>query len=161
MSRRNTDTIRRFYDDLWNRWDLGLADEIVAPDVRFRGSLGTTLQGREAFKGYVERVRAAFPDWHNQIDELIDAGDTVVARITCSGTHEGELFDVAPTGRRVSYVAVGIFRLAGGRIEEAWVVGDTQEIWRALGSPGPRGEAGPGAPAAPGPGWDGLSGRGR
>lgn len=133
MSERNTATIRRFYEELWNRWDLGLADEIVAPDVRFRGSLGTTLQGREAFKGYVERVRAAFPDWHNQIDELIDAGDRVVARITCSGTHQGELFDVAPTGRRVGYVAVGIFRLTGGTIEEAWVVGDTQEMWRALG----------------------------
>jgi steroid delta-isomerase-like uncharacterized protein len=133
VSKSNAATIRRFYYELWNRWDLALADEIVAPDLRFRGSLGTTLEGREAFKRYVERVRAAFPDWHNEIDELIPADDKVVARITCGGTHEGELFDVAPTGRRVSYVAVGIFRLAGGKIEEAWVVGDTQEIWRALG----------------------------
>jgi steroid delta-isomerase-like uncharacterized protein len=133
VSERNTDTIRRFYDELWNRWDLGLADEIVAPDVRFRGSLGTTLQGREAFRGYVERVRAAFPDWHNQIDELIDAGDRVVARMTYSGTHQGQLFDVGPTGRRVSYVGVAIFRLRNGTIEEAWVVGDTQELWRGLG----------------------------
>lgn len=133
MSERNKATIRRFFHDLWNEWDLAVAGEIVAPDVRFRGSLGATLQGREAFKGYVEQVRAAFPDWHNQIDELIDAGDKVVARMTYSGTHRGELFGVAPTGRPVSYVGVAIFRLAEGKIVEGWVVGDTQELWRALG----------------------------
>jgi steroid delta-isomerase-like uncharacterized protein len=157
VSERNAAMVRRFYDELWNRWELWLADEIVASEVRFRGSLGTTLAGREQFKGYVEQVRAAFPDWHNKVDELIDAGNRVVARITCSGTHQGDLLGVPPTGRRVSYPAVAIFRLAGGVIEEAWVVGDTQELWRALGR---LREAEPGAPAAPGPGVDGLSGRG-
>jgi steroid delta-isomerase-like uncharacterized protein len=133
VSERNHATIRRFFEELWNRWDLAVADEIVAPDMRFRGSLGTTMEGREQFKGYVERVRAAFPDWHNQIEELIEAGDKVVARMTYSGTHRGQLFDVAPTGRRVSYVGVAIFRLRDGTIEEGWVVGDTQELWRGLG----------------------------
>jgi predicted ester cyclase len=111
-----------------------VADEIVARDVSFRGSLGASLAGIDGFKGYVEQVRAAFPDWHNQVDDLIAEGDRIVARITCSGTHEGELFGVAPTGRRVTYAGVGIFRLHDGRIEDAWVVGDTQELWRALGA---------------------------
>jgi steroid delta-isomerase-like uncharacterized protein len=133
MSDPNESTIRRFFHELWNQWDLAVADEIVAADVRFRGSLGTTLEGREAFKGYVEQVRAAFPDWHNQIDELIEADDSVVARMTWSGTHRGRLFGIPPTGRPVSYVGVAIFHLADGVIEEGWVVGDTQELWRALG----------------------------
>jgi len=133
MSAPNSAAIRRFYEELWNRWDLAAADEIVAQDVSFRGSLGDALVGRDAFRNYVARVRAAFPDWHNQIDELIEADDRVVARLTCSGTHRGELFGVAPTGRRVSYAAVAVFRLAGGVIQDAWVVGDTQELWRALG----------------------------
>ena len=78
-------------------------------------------------------MRAAFPDWHNQIDELIAEGDKVVARTTYSGTHEGRLFDVEPTGNRVTYVGVAIFRLSDGRIEDGWVVGDMQELWKALG----------------------------
>jgi predicted ester cyclase len=119
--------IERFYHELWNRWNLALADEIVSEGVRFRGSLGSTLEGRESFKGYVETVRAAFPDWHNRIDEMISCGDRVVARMTWSGTHRGRLQDVEPTGERVEYVGVAIFRLEGGRIEEVWVVGDTQE----------------------------------
>jgi steroid delta-isomerase-like uncharacterized protein len=129
---RGSDLVRRFYEELWNRWDLAAADEILAPDLRFRGTLGTSLVGVEAFRSYVERVRAAFPDWHNQIEELIDAGETVVARLTFSGTHRGELLGVAATGARVEYAGIAIFRLDGGRITEAWVVGDTQELWRAL-----------------------------
>jgi steroid delta-isomerase-like uncharacterized protein len=129
----NTTLIRRFYEELWNRWDLAVADEILAPDIRFRGTLGATCTGVEEFKDYVERVRTAFPDWHNHVDELIAAGEKVVARLTWSGTHAGELLGVQPTGRRVTYAGAGIFDLRDGQIRDAWVVGDTQELWRALG----------------------------
>lgn len=129
----NAAVVERFYHELWNRWDLAVADEILAPDLRFRGSLGSTARGRDEFKRYVEGVRAAFPDWHNRIDELLAVDDRVVARLTWSGTHRGPLLGVEPTGARVSYVGAGFFRLAGGEIAEAWIVGDTQELWKALG----------------------------
>ncbi len=74
--------VERFYDELWNRWDLSVADEVLAENLRFRGTLGSTLEGLpEAFEGYVETVRSAFPDWHNRIDETISCGDRVVARM--------------------------------------------------------------------------------
>lgn len=130
----NEAVIRRFYEELWNRWELGVADEIVASNVCFRGSLGTSVVGVEAFKDYVGQVRAAFPDWQNHIDELIAADDKVIARLTCSGTHSGDLFGIPPTDRRVVYVAAAIFQLRAGRIKDAWVVGDTQELWRTLGA---------------------------
>jgi len=87
----NEAVIERFYHGLWNRWDLTVADEIISGGVRFRGSLGSTLEGRENFKGYVETVRAAFPDWHDRIDEMISCGNRVVTRMTWSGTHRGRL----------------------------------------------------------------------
>jgi predicted ester cyclase len=77
-------------------------------------------------------VRRAFPDWHNRIDETISCGSRVVTRMTWSGTHEGKLMDIEPTGARVEYVGAAIFRVADGRIREAWVVGNTQELWWAL-----------------------------
>ena len=129
----NEAIVRRFYDDLWNSWNLAAADELIAPGVSFRGSLGSTSSGREAFKAYVERVRSAFPDWHNQIDELLAIGDRVVARLTWTGTHQGPLGNVAPTGKRVRYVGAAFFRISGDKIDEAWIVGDTQELWRQLG----------------------------
>lgn len=129
----NEAVVRRFYDELWNRWRLELAQEILSSAFRFRGSLGTVCEGRDEFKHYAESVRVAFPDWHNRIDEILANGDRVVTRMTWSGTHRGPLGSVEPTGARVEYSGAGFFRLEDGLIEEAWVVGDTQELWRALG----------------------------
>jgi steroid delta-isomerase-like uncharacterized protein len=134
----NTAVVRRFYGELWNAWQLCVANEIVSEAIRFRGSLGSTLVGREEFKGYVETVRTAFPDWHNQIDEILALDDRVVTRMTWTGTHRGRLGDIEPTGARVEYRGAAFFQLSDGLIEEAWVVGDTQELWRALGELDPR-----------------------
>jgi predicted ester cyclase len=128
----NEAIVRRFYDELWNEWRLDIVDEIVAPTIRFRGSLGSTAAGSEEFLRYVGDVQAAFPDWHNRIDELLCSGDRVVTRMTWSGTHRGDLGEIAATGERVEYVGAAFFRLTDGLIGEAWVVGDTQELWRAL-----------------------------
>jgi steroid delta-isomerase-like uncharacterized protein len=126
--------VRRYYDELWNRWRLDLAGELLAADVTFRGSLGPELRGVDAFTRYVGRVRSAFPDFHNAVDDLLPAGDQVVARLTYRGTHRGPIFGLAPTGRRVTYPGMAWFRLAGGRIVAAWIVGDTGRLLRDLGA---------------------------
>ena len=86
---------------------------------------------------YVEAVRGAFPDWRNRIDEILAVEDRVVARMTWSGTHRGRLGEIEPTGAHVEYCGAAFFRLAAGAIEEAWVVGDTHALWRALGAAEP------------------------
>lgn len=137
----NKAIIRRYYGELWNRWNLGVADDIIDLDVRFRGSLGMSVQGIDSFKNYVETVRAAFPDFHNAIEELIAEGETVVARLTYTGTHQGELFGFAPTGRRVTYDGVAIFRVSRGKIAEGWVLGDLVSC--TANSPGKHCDGGP------------------
>jgi len=88
---KNKQIIRRYYNELWNKWNLALANELVAPDVSFRGSLAIEVQGLEGFKGYVNMVRAAFPDFHNTIEDLIAEDNKVVARLTYNATHKGEI----------------------------------------------------------------------
>jgi steroid delta-isomerase-like uncharacterized protein len=134
LEQENRDVVRRFYSELWNSWRLEAAAEIVTDDLRFRGSLGTACEGRDEFEAYVESVRSAFPDWHNRIDEIIAVDDRVVTRMTWTGTHRGALGVIEPTGAEVEYAGAAFFRLANGLIAKAWVVGDTQELWRALGT---------------------------
>ena len=136
----NVATVRRFHHDLWNGGNLAVADEILASDLRFRGSLGYSCVGIQGFKDYFTQARNAFPDLCAEIHELIDARDVVVARVTWSATHAGEIFGIPPTGRRWSYAAAAIFHFdAAGRVVDAWVVADTQEFWRVLGvAPGKR-----------------------
>jgi steroid delta-isomerase-like uncharacterized protein len=128
----NEAVVRRFYAELWNEWRLDVADEIVSAEVRFRGSLGAEVTGLAELERYVETVRSAFPDWHNRVDEILALGDRVVTQMSWSGTHRGALGEIAPSGARVEYRGAAFFRLSDGLIEEAWVVGDTQELWRAI-----------------------------
>jgi steroid delta-isomerase-like uncharacterized protein len=125
--------VRRFYDAMWNRWDFDLADELTAESLVFRGSLGIDVHGRDGFKQYMWTVRRAFPDFHNDVEALIAEGDRVVARLTYTGTHQGDLLGIAATGRRVKYAGVAIFRIAGGAIAEGWVLGDLHDLLRQLG----------------------------
>jgi steroid delta-isomerase-like uncharacterized protein len=124
--------VRRYYDLLWNRWDFNLADELIAESIVFRGSLGTSIQGREGFKEYMRAVRAAFPDFRNHIEDLIAENDRVVARLTYTGTHQGAVLGIAPTGRQVSYAGVALFRVADNRIAEGWVLGDVHGLVQRL-----------------------------
>lgn len=120
----NKRLIRRYYEEFWNGWRFDLAEELIAPEVSFRGSLGRVVAGRAGLVGYAQHVQSAFPDFYNSIEEMIAEGDRVVARLLYTGTHRGEIFGLAPTGRRIRYSGVGIFRLPDGRIAEAWVLGD-------------------------------------
>lgn len=127
--------VRRYYEELWNAWDLSLADELLAPDLSFRGSLGVETRGRDAFLEYVSMVRQAFPDFENKIEEVVAEGDKVVARLTYSGTQRGPLMGFPPTSRRVRYAGVAIFRVVEGMIAEAWVLGDLHGLLEQLRRP--------------------------
>ena len=124
--------VRRYYDEMWNRWNFVVADELISESIRFRGSLGMTVNGRDGFKEYMRTVQRAFPDFHNKIEELIAEDDKVVARLTYSGTHRGELFGIAPTDRRVAYCGIAIFRVSEGSVAEGYVLGDTRAIVKQL-----------------------------
>jgi steroid delta-isomerase-like uncharacterized protein len=110
---------------------------LIAEEIVFRGSLGARVQGREGFKRYMQAVRQAFPDFHNQVEELIAEGDRVAARLTYTGTHQGELLGIGATGRQVCYAGVALFRVADERIVEGWVLGDLHGLLQQLGSEGP------------------------
>ena len=129
----NKALIRRYYDELWNLWNLSVADEIIGAEIAFRGSLGVTVQGRDGFKDYVATVRRAFPDFQNAIEDLIAEGEKVVARLTYRGTHQGELFGIPATGKQVTYDGIALFHIVDGKIVSGWVIGDTPALLRQLG----------------------------
>ena len=87
--------VERFYRDAWNRWDDAAVDELLAPDFLFRGSLGDEARGRDGFRAYRDKVRAAFPDFHNEVLDVVAGAlgpplacaALVPMRATSSATH--------------------------------------------------------------------------
>jgi steroid delta-isomerase-like uncharacterized protein len=121
---RNRLLIERFYLEMWNRFDKTVFPDLLTEDLRFRGSLGQTKSGHTEFGEYVDFIQRAFPDFSNEIEEIISEGDKAFAKLTYRGTHQGEVFGIAPTGRHIQYAGAAVFKFRSDRIAEVWVLGD-------------------------------------
>jgi steroid delta-isomerase-like uncharacterized protein len=145
---QNKATVRRYFERLLNGWDLGITDEIFAPDFVFHGNILASPParplGREAYKREVlATLSMGFPERQYAIEDLVAEGDRVVVRWTASGTHLGEFQGIPATGKRVTKAGISLFRLAGGRVVEYWVSTEERSELRQIGVP-----LGPGAPGS-------------
>jgi steroid delta-isomerase-like uncharacterized protein len=117
----NKELVRRFYEEVWNRGNTSVALEVFADDyVRHDLRPTDALPGGAGQAKIAADFRAAFPDLVFQPDLIIAEDDIVAARWTASGTHEGRWGTVKPTGKRVEFSGVNIFRIADGRVVEIW-----------------------------------------
>lgn len=111
-------------DEVVNEGDTDVIDELFAPELapRMRRLFGS--------------FRSAFPDWREEIVELVAEGDRVAGRFRCYGTHEGEFLGAAPTGRRQEVDEVFFLRVEGGRFVDFWALEDNRARSRQLGLTG-------------------------
>lgn len=107
MSDENKRLVREITEVIWNRRGLDRTPEFYAPDVvaDYR-PYAPLREGHEGIRGMVERAWAAFPEYHEELHELIAEGDRVVARFTISGTQQGQWGALPPTGRRVKFEGI-------------------------------------------------------
>jgi steroid delta-isomerase-like uncharacterized protein len=125
---------RRVIEQMFNEGNLDVADELLALDyVDHDPSLPEDVHGPEGFKQYVGMYRAAFPDLHVQIEDQLAEGDRVATRWTGTGTHDGELAGIAPTGKRVTVPGMEIVRIANGKLVEGWEGYDSGTLMQQLG----------------------------
>jgi steroid delta-isomerase-like uncharacterized protein len=109
-------------------------DKLFEPDALINTPLPIEATGAEKQKEVFRRLHRAFPDLHVTVEDLIAEADKVVGRNTVTGTHQGEYMGLQPTGKRVTYKEIFIFRLADGRIAETWGVVDVLSQLKQLGS---------------------------
>jgi predicted ester cyclase len=130
----NKTLIRRIPEELYNRWNLDVADEVFAPDYIEHTPLPPGFPtGLQAIKTYVTLLRAAFPDFHYTIEDTIGEGDRVVVRVTAEGTQSGEFMGIPATGRRATWTETHICRIADGKLVEHWVNSDQLGMMQQLG----------------------------
>jgi predicted ester cyclase len=120
-TQQNMALVRRFFQARAEA-DLGALDQMMAPD--FISHPLFEDPDREGYKRQVAGYVAAFSNVRILIEDQMAAGDKVTSRITGRATHDRkELLGAAPTGREVSYMAILIHRIEGGKIAEEWGVG--------------------------------------
>jgi len=126
---------RRWFEDLFNTGNLEVTDEIIAPDhVNHDPTLPDIPTGPEGQKQIVNLYRGAFTNAHISVEDQLAEGDRVVTRWTGSGTHQGELMGVAPTGNQVRITGITINRVSGGKIVESWSNYDALGMMQQIGA---------------------------
>lgn len=119
-----------------NTGNLELADHVLSPDLVNHQPDAPMATDRSSFESMIlGLVRAAFPDVHLTIDQLVARGDRVGVRFTAEGTHLGAFAGIPATGKQVQWTANVIYRIADGRIVEAWTVWDAAGLLQQMMAP--------------------------
>jgi steroid delta-isomerase-like uncharacterized protein len=128
--------VRRFYEEVWGRGNLDVANELFADEYErhdFRS--GDPTRGAEGQKEIARAFRVAFPDLSWEIDFSLADGDFVVGRWTASGTHLGSWAGVEPTGKQMRFSGINVFRFSDGKVVEIWNHRDDLGLMQQLGAP--------------------------
>ena len=124
--------VERLHAALLEARDPAVADDFFAADFVSHNNPPGFPPGVEGVKQFFATFRDAFPDVSVEIDEIVADGERVAVATTFTGTHEGELMGVAPTGRRVAVTGIDIVRVADGKIAEHRGLTDIAGLMRQL-----------------------------
>ena len=121
MSEETKAMVRRMVEAINAGEEYAAVEELFTPRVARR------------VKRLFAEFRSAFPDWHQEIVELVAEGSTVAGRFRCSGTHLGTFLGEAPTGRRMEVEEVFFLQVQDGRFVDFWGLEDSLGRMRQLG----------------------------
>lgn len=130
---KNKAHFRRVYEEGLNGGNLAVADELIDPECLDHEAHPGGDRGPESIRALITMLRTAFPDLHFAIEHLVAEGDTVAGRLIMSGTHEGPLMGMAPTGQKVRQNHMHFVRFRDGKAIEHWGVRDDVTMMRQLG----------------------------
>ena len=120
--------------DAFNKHNVALLDDLIAPDF-FDHNL--QLRGLDNFKKFEAMFIKGFPDYSETIEDIIAEGDKVCVYLKVTGTHTDDwnLFGVTlpPTGKKITYSVINIWRIVDGKVAERKSVRDMLDIFRQLG----------------------------
>jgi steroid delta-isomerase-like uncharacterized protein len=129
----NKATARRFLEEVINRGNVGVVDELSGPGFVDHSLPPGVPAGSEGFKMFVTAFRAAFPDLHYTIEDEIADGDKVVQRVRATGTMQGDFQGMPASGKRASWDEIHVTRFEDGKPAEHWGVVDQLAMLAQLG----------------------------
>src|SRR5580700_6652099 len=123
----NKAVVGRWFTEFWGKTcNLGVVDEIAAPDMLLKYSLHEPRRGHDDIKAFMTDFRAAFPDlnfWGTA--DLLAEGDYVVGQWEGGGTHTGDAFDDMPygplpasTGKVMRFTGTTVLKVENGLITQ-------------------------------------------
>jgi len=121
--------IQRYRKDYVGGKNLAVADELLPLEFTLNGEKFKL----ESHKKMIEFWHKVFPDLEFTIQDIFSIENRVVERFMFRGTHKGDLYGIAPTGRKVEAMGILIHHIEEGKIVEIWEVLDIFGLLGQLG----------------------------
>ena len=120
MSETNKELVRDYYRELNAGNFETILETFADPERAVR------------IKRATEMYAAAYPDMHLSLEEIVAEGDKVFCRSILTGTQDGEIKGIAPTGRQVSVDYAELYRIEDGKVVSYWCQMDVSGMVRQL-----------------------------
>jgi len=131
MLEENKKLVRRYYELVAG--DLAGIEEVVAADFVDHHFPPDTPPGPEGVRHFFTRfIPTFFSDLKIEIDFLLAEGDRVDCHFVALFKHTGEFAGVPPKGNQLRVPAISTFRIAGGKLAEAWEMYDSGDMLRQV-----------------------------
>lgn len=127
MSEANKAVVRRLYEEVFEKGNLTLTDELFSPAYVRHDPALPEVRGLAGARQLCIMIRTAFPDMHCTLEDMVAEGDKVVLRWSVRATHQGEFMGVAATGKPVTLSGTETWLVRDGKLQEEW------PHWDALG----------------------------
>jgi steroid delta-isomerase-like uncharacterized protein len=133
VSTENKKLVREITEVVWNRRGLDRIAEFYALDFVGDYRPYALREGHEGIRAMVEGAWTAFPDFHEEVHELIAEGDRVVVHLTISGTQQGQWGPLPATGKRAQFDEIVILQIRDGKVLRQRGIVDNLSALRQLG----------------------------
>jgi steroid delta-isomerase-like uncharacterized protein len=131
---QNEKIIQRYFEEVWNQGKLDVLDEILDPTyMNHSPGMPNPAPGPAGLKPIIAGLRKAFPDLHFTIENMLVTEQQVAVHCTMRGTHEGDLFGLPATGKKIVVNQMQIERIKNSKIIEHWRQSDDFGMMRQLG----------------------------
>ena len=120
------------YHQVWSDGKLLELEKIMSPDFVCHFIDGIEWKGIEGAKNSILSHKTSFPDWNEEIVDIIAEGDKVVTRYKSTGTHQGIFNGLDSTGIKVTVFETSIYRIANGKLVEQWGFPDALSLDKQL-----------------------------
>src|SRR5690606_32442724 len=115
MTAQNKMVERLLIQEVWNRGNFSVVDEMIASDyIGHSSTPAGETHGPAGYKQLYTSLREAFPDLQVTVEDQIAEGDKVVTGWTARGTHQGAFQGIPPTGKQGAITGITIDRIANG-----------------------------------------------
>ena len=130
----NKEIIRQFIRRVFNEQNAEATRDFVTADVQWHGGSLGTIKGPDAMTNLFKGFFTALPDLHATELALIADMDTVWFHFAVEGTNRGSLFGQPPTGKKVRWEEIDVYRVSDGKIVEEWSSADVVNILHQVGA---------------------------